>query len=281
MMIVATLISAALLLKCAAAANKAQGGVDLSFLSQSEEQKSNITSKLINETRKERSLPILCKDDRLIDASRIHNGEMQQMDLATHEDIYGSLASGGDPVGSRLDKLNVPYSHVGENVAEDFIQPEEMVDAWMKSPEHMANIINKDYNIHGIARDGRFTTHTFAKIPKKVCTNNGLVDENLAQSLLNEKAKEEKIYGEEVEFDEEGNPILGENQEFLGKVVSKKRNLEGEKNFQVNPRAIKVGKMIPSAGDYANRKASDADFSCCSTCDKETRKSKSVFDEIK
>lgn len=49
--------------------------------------------------------------------------------------------------------LNSGYSylHAGENLARDFSNPTDVVEAWMKSPSHKANLINAKYRDIGVA----------------------------------------------------------------------------------------------------------------------------------
>lgn len=43
------------------------------------------------------------------------------------------------------------YTIAGENLARDFLEPEDMVNAWMNSPSHRENIVNPRYSEIGIA----------------------------------------------------------------------------------------------------------------------------------
>ncbi|MFZ2202704.1 MAG: CAP domain-containing protein [Microgenomates group bacterium] len=49
--------------------------------------------------------------------------------------------------------LNSGYSylHAGENLARDFSNPTDVVEAWMKSPSHKANLISSKYQDIGVA----------------------------------------------------------------------------------------------------------------------------------
>jgi hypothetical protein len=52
------------------------------------------------------------------------------------------------------------YSHVGENLAIDFITSEGTVRAWMESESHRRNILNRDYRETGVAViEGNFNGH--------------------------------------------------------------------------------------------------------------------------
>ncbi len=53
------------------------------------------------------------------------------------------------------------YIIAGENLAVDFVQAENVEDAWMNSPGHRANILNKDFEEIGIGiAQGDFEGHT-------------------------------------------------------------------------------------------------------------------------
>ncbi len=49
-----------------------------------------------------------------------------------------------------FDEYSVNYGYAGENIAAGQDTPEEVVDAWMNSPGHRANILNPNYNHLGV-----------------------------------------------------------------------------------------------------------------------------------
>lgn len=50
-----------------------------------------------------------------------------------------------------LDGLNINYSAAGENIGHaSNMKPETVMQMWMASPEHRANILNPDYNMMGV-----------------------------------------------------------------------------------------------------------------------------------
>jgi hypothetical protein len=50
-----------------------------------------------------------------------------------------------------IDKTGYSYSVAGENLARGFVSADGMVDAWMDSPTHKKNILDKDFRETGIA----------------------------------------------------------------------------------------------------------------------------------
>ena len=55
-----------------------------------------------------------------------------------------------------LDEQGITYYHAGENIAKGFSTPQEVVNAWMNSPGHRANILSGDFNyiIVGVYKTG-------------------------------------------------------------------------------------------------------------------------------
>ena len=50
-----------------------------------------------------------------------------------------------------LGEVGYTFSHAGENLAVNFAEPEEVVDAWMNSLAHRTNILNGNFQEIGIA----------------------------------------------------------------------------------------------------------------------------------
>lgn len=51
--------------------------------------------------------------------------------------------------------------YIGENLAQDFIKPDTIFNAWLNSPEHKANIIDQRFTDIGICKVGRYTVVWF------------------------------------------------------------------------------------------------------------------------
>lgn len=77
-----------------------------------------------------------------------------------------------------LDKVGYQYDHAGENLAVNFTDSKDVVDAWMKSPTHRENIVKPIYTETGIGLasgvyDGRpaiFVAQFFGT-PKAIAAN--------------------------------------------------------------------------------------------------------------
>ena len=56
--------------------------------------------------------------------------------------------------------VNYTYSYIGENLAIDFSDSGDVIDAWMKSPLHKKNILNPEFREIGVAAiEGEFKGH--------------------------------------------------------------------------------------------------------------------------
>lgn len=58
--------------------------------------------------------------------------------------------------------LAYPYHHAGENLAISYTSTQDVVAAWVASPDHYANIIDPKYVKTGIATDGNLVVQEFA-----------------------------------------------------------------------------------------------------------------------
>ena len=96
--------------------------------------------------RKENGLKDLTKNDLLTQAAQKKVDDMFSKQYFEHESPTG--VSPADLVAS----VGYKYKVTGENLAlGDFKDEKDLVDAWMNSPGHRANILNVDYTEIGVA----------------------------------------------------------------------------------------------------------------------------------
>ena len=123
---------------------------------------------LTNEQRRNHGLPDLIWDDRLAQAARVHSIDMATNNLMAH------IGSDGSTVGTRLQRVGVTnWSSWAENVA-SHATPEAVIQAWMNSPGHRANILSSNTHL-GVGFDNtsgrtRFTQKfvTLANVPAQI-----------------------------------------------------------------------------------------------------------------
>ena len=70
-------------------------------------------------------------------------------------DFFAHEGPEGDTVADRVTAAGYRYSVVAENIAAGQRTPDEVVDGWMHSPGHRANILNPDVRQIGVGLNHR------------------------------------------------------------------------------------------------------------------------------
>jgi len=81
----------------------------------------------------------------LAEVSRLHSEEMAQYNYFSH-----SGRDGSDPA-QRVERAGYNYRATGENIAAGQMKPDDAVAAWIKSPEHCANLMDPEFTEMGVA----------------------------------------------------------------------------------------------------------------------------------
>ncbi|TDE01611.1 CAP domain-containing protein [Jiangella asiatica] len=98
---------------------------------------------LTNEVRDDHGCPVLRADDRLAEAARLHSEDMVERDYFDH------TSPDGDGPGERAARAG--YDHwSGENIAMGYATAADVVEGWMDSEGHRANILNCDSQAIGV-----------------------------------------------------------------------------------------------------------------------------------
>jgi uncharacterized protein YkwD len=107
--------------------------------------------RLVNAQRASAGCGALTVDSRLAAAAQAHSADMAANEYFSHTGRNGS------DVGDRVDAAGYRWSNVGENIAKGQPTPAAVMQAWMNSSGHRANILNCRFrNIGiGLAYDGR------------------------------------------------------------------------------------------------------------------------------
>lgn len=110
---------------------------------------SNINiSDLLNDTnkvRQENGLSTLRTNNELTLAAQKKAAHMFANDYWAH------VAPDGTAPWDFILAENYDYSYAGENLAKNFNNSDQVVDAWFKSPSHRENLLNKNYDEIGFA----------------------------------------------------------------------------------------------------------------------------------
>lgn len=143
------LLSAAILLLNVGVAQQAQAGV------------SDEVIQLVNQAR---SQGRVCGNQRFASAGSVSaNGslsraaQLHSSDMAARRQM-SHTGSNGSSMGDRAKQAGYQWRGIAENVAAGQKSSSAVVQAWLKSPGHCANIMNPNYNETGVGavqgRDG-------------------------------------------------------------------------------------------------------------------------------
>lgn len=112
---------------------------------------------LTNAERAKQGLAALQADTKLMAAAREKSVDMQKNNYFSH-----TSPTFGSPF-DRLKALGISYKSAGENIAQGQRTPAEVVQAWMDSPGHRANILNTSYTHLGVGfvENGYYWTQQF------------------------------------------------------------------------------------------------------------------------
>ena len=97
---------------------------------------------LVNEARAQEGLAPLTLAENLTQAAQVRAGELPVLFSHTRPD--------GRSCFTALDEAGVAYRTAGENIAAGYATPEAVVDGWLHSEGHRANILNEDFTQMGV-----------------------------------------------------------------------------------------------------------------------------------
>lgn len=91
-----------------------------------------------------------------LSALKATNATLTKMALDKAKDLYnnGYFDHNSPTYGSPFDMMKqygISYRYAGENIAKGQRTPQEVMNAWMNSPGHRANILNANYTTIGVA----------------------------------------------------------------------------------------------------------------------------------
>ncbi|MDE6745654.1 MAG: secretion protein, partial [Oscillospiraceae bacterium] len=112
---------------------------------------------LVNEIRAEYGLSALKLNTELSSVARAKSQDMKDKNYFSHTSpTYGSPFD-------MMKTFGISYRTAGENIAMGYSTPEKVVDAWMNSEGHRANILNSSYKEIGVGyvSGGNYWTQMF------------------------------------------------------------------------------------------------------------------------
>jgi uncharacterized protein YkwD len=83
--------------------------------------------------------------------------QIQADDMAVNA-FFDHTGSDGSTVGDRAISAGYPWTRIGENIGQGDMTPDEMMNQWMSSPGHRANILDPGFTEIGVAINDTGTT---------------------------------------------------------------------------------------------------------------------------
>lgn len=130
-------------------------GTDSTITSQTEYE--NRVLELVNIERAKQGLSALQMDESLRSVARLKSEDMRKNNYFSHTSpTYGSPFD-------MLKQFGISYKSAGENIAQGYKTPEAVVEGWMNSSGHRANILNASFTHMGVGYDsnGNYWTQMF------------------------------------------------------------------------------------------------------------------------
>ncbi|WP_026254767.1 CAP domain-containing protein [Salinispora arenicola] len=115
--------------------------------------------RLVNAERAKAGCEALSINEKLMTAAQQHS-----QDQADHQKMSHTGSNGSSP-GDRINAVGYEWRAYGENVAWNQQSPEAVMDAWMNSSGHRANILNCSFTEIGVgvaSSNGPYWTQVFA-----------------------------------------------------------------------------------------------------------------------
>ncbi|MBQ7794054.1 MAG: SafA/ExsA family spore coat assembly protein [Clostridia bacterium] len=115
--------------------------------------------RLVNEIRAENGLSALTHDWELSRVARYKSQDMKDNGYFSHTSpVYGSPFE-------MIRNFGISFKGAAENIARGQQTPQAVVNAWMNSSGHRANILNSSYNKIGVGyvADGKYWTQMFIR----------------------------------------------------------------------------------------------------------------------
>ncbi len=195
---------------------------------------------LTNQSREENNIPDLTYNLKLEAAAQSKADDMLAKGYFAHETPDGKTP------WDFIIAQKYSYLAAGENLAIDFVQAEDVNDAWMHSPGHRANILNKNFEEIGVGiSNGLFQGHRATFVvqmfgtpsvePVSSLAKPTTVDQSLTTSGSSEASTLGKVEFASVSLLPKGKDI--EVTTNLNSSVSRVLVSQGDVAFELNPQS--------------------------------------------
>jgi uncharacterized protein YkwD len=110
---------------------------------------------LTNRHRQDNGCPPLTPNDKLHASALGHSVDMATRNYFSHTSLDGSS------MRDRIERQGYAWRMLAENIAAGYRTPESVVEGWMNSPGHRANILNCGLTEIGVGHHQRYWTQNF------------------------------------------------------------------------------------------------------------------------
>ncbi len=186
----------------------------------------NVLIDLANNFRSENNLNKLTPSPLLEEAARLKAEDMAKKGYFAH-----TSPEGIDP-WYWFEKVGYDFVYAGENLAVNFYDSKTLHQAWLESPKHKKNIVNKNFTEIGIAtakgvykgKEAVFVVQLFGKPRSKLSYTPGVVIRDKEKEPLSKppnsvegEVKSAEFLPPEIVKEENSAQIVGETEEELSK----------------------------------------------------------------
>lgn len=105
--------------------------------------------------RKMKAVKPLTWDDALARSAAKHAIDMENQNYFNH------ISKNGRSIGDRAEEFGYDWYQISENIAFGQRTVNQVIDEWMASPEHCANIMDPDIKNMGVAKKGNYWVQDF------------------------------------------------------------------------------------------------------------------------
>ncbi len=124
---------------------------------------------LVSAVNSARAHPRMCGSQSFGAASPVAwNGQLERAaythtaDMVIH-DYFDHVGTDGSTVGTRATRAGYDWRRVGENLARANRTAEEVVDLWLASPGHCANLMHPSFTEMGVNEQDGYWTQVFGR----------------------------------------------------------------------------------------------------------------------
>ncbi len=111
---------------------------------------------LTNQERERQGLPPLTLDVKMSEAAQAHAVDMHTRSYFSHDNPEGESPF------DRMRNLGIEFGYAAENIARGYPTPQDVIDGWMKSSGHRANILHSKMKRIGVGYHRGYWVQNFA-----------------------------------------------------------------------------------------------------------------------